>query len=161
MEYSVNRCRFNAKLISLVSLLMLCLVSNAYASHLNQKKVKESTVAEGLAPDLTKYSKELEAIKKAQRESLVLKQELQAAKLRADLFKETGGMGKAESPYVLTLTGIGSQRKARIFFPGVGEISALPGSHLPGGWQLASIDDDSVRARAPSGKYVQLPFYVQ
>ncbi|WP_146131797.1 hypothetical protein [Chromobacterium amazonense] len=110
---------------------------------------------------ISSASPELNAIKKAQREKLLLKQQLEAAKLRSELAKQSGVESENSHIYVISLSGIGAERQARILVPGVGEVSAKAGEKIPGGWRVESIDDFAVQARAPGGLRVVLPFYVQ
>lgn len=108
---------------------------------------------------LQRYTKELDGIKQSQQESLLLKQQLEAEKLRADLTKQRGDQVRSGMPYVQALTGAGKQRKARLVVSGVGEVTVLPGDRLPGGWQVLTISDQAVTARKPDGSRVTLPFY--
>ena len=112
------------------------------------------------APDLKPYMDKLEEIKRTQRETLELKQQLDVEKLRTDLLKQRGGkQPSGASPYILALIGSNNQRQARLMFPGYGKMIARPGDVLPDGWRIDAITDHAVLARQGSGKRVQLPFY--
>ncbi|MFB2866363.1 hypothetical protein [Aeromonas sp. MdU4] len=107
------------------------------------------------------YGQELDSIKKSQRETLLLRQQLEAEKLRSELSKLRGEQDNSGIPYVLALTGVGKQRMALVGVNGVGEVRVRTGDTLPGGWVITSISDRSVTANQADGSnHVVLPFVV-
>jgi len=58
-------------------------------------------------------------------------------------------------PYLVNLTGVGDDRRARIVVPGYGAITVQPGDILPNNWLVVSIDDDGVVAQPSSGHRIQ------
>lgn len=112
-------------------------------------------------PQSLPYVNELEAMKREQRETLQLKQQIEAQKLRSELLKLQGGAAReGSSPYVISLTGINKQRKARIMLPGYGEMTVKKGDKLPDGWEITDMTDSAVIA-VKEGNRIQLPFYAR
>lgn len=112
-------------------------------------------------PNSLPYVNELEAMKREQRETLQLKQQIEAEKLRAELLKLQGGAGReGSSPYVINLTGINKMRQARIMLPTFGEITVKKGDKLPDGWEIIDITDSAVIASKDENR-IQLPFYAR
>lgn len=134
-------------------------------SEASEKMMQEGKLNfDNAIPDLPQslpYLNELEAMKREQRDTLQLKQQIETEKLRAELLKLQGGAIRAgSSPYVINLTGINKQHKARIMLPGYGEMSVKKGDKLPDGWEIADITDSTVIVTKDRNR-IQLPFYAR
>ena len=112
--------------------------------------------------DLSSYINELESMKSNQREVLIMKQELETERLRAELLKLRGGAQRlGASPYIMSLTGKNSNLQARVMVPGFGEMTVRKGDQVPQEWHIIDITNQTVFARQGDKSVVQLPFFSQ
>lgn len=153
-----------AVLVAAWSLAVPALAANLPPAHPQTVRAASAPVANDAAavppaPDVTPYLGQLERIKRMQRESVEIKQQLDLSKLRNDLEHQQGAQGDGTSPYVLALTGVSGARRAQLVVPGFGRMTVSVGDRLPNGWRIEQISDQAVLARPQSGVRVQLPFY--
>lgn len=112
--------------------------------------------------ELLGYEKELDFIKKSQRESLLLHQQIEIEKLRAELFRLREGHNVIIGvPYVVALHGVGKNRMAQVGINGLGEMKVQVGDIVPGGWKITEISDQDVTVQQSDGAFVTLPFFMK
>lgn len=113
------------------------------------------------APDMSLYQGQLATLQKLQQDKQALQLEVERVQLEASEKKaEPKPLRKiarppAVQPYLVNLTGVGDERRARIAIPGYGEITVQPEDVLPNRWHVVSIDDDGVVVQTNPGHRIR------